>query len=124
MPAVASDGEFWIERVLSTIDQLEKDTKHVSPLDDVDEEELELRQKSRQIAERLRSVCPLFAGKQRQCLTMSRSQIAGPKARRVPGCCSRLPCCIIIALTKMSTRQYSRYVACYIMNGDYDLCLA
>ncbi|KAF9815443.1 hypothetical protein IEO21_04614 [Rhodonia placenta] len=56
MPAVASDGEFWIERVLSTIDQLEKDTKHVSPLDDVDEEELELRQKSRQIAERLRSI--------------------------------------------------------------------
>ncbi|KAI6036062.1 DNA polymerase phi-domain-containing protein [Pisolithus microcarpus] len=36
--AVASDGEFWISKVLSTLARLDKDTKHVDPLAPVDEE--------------------------------------------------------------------------------------
>lgn len=30
--AVASDGKFWISRVLALLSQLDKDTKHVTPL--------------------------------------------------------------------------------------------
>ncbi|CCM03691.1 uncharacterized protein FIBRA_05836 [Fibroporia radiculosa] len=56
VPAVASDGEFWIQRVLCTIGELEKDTKHVRTLDDVDEEQQQLRIKARQTVERLRKV--------------------------------------------------------------------
>ncbi|OCH90301.1 hypothetical protein OBBRIDRAFT_887807 [Obba rivulosa] len=54
--AVAADGEFWISKVLATIEQLEKDTKHVTPLNEADEEEQELRPKARQLIERLGSV--------------------------------------------------------------------
>jgi DNA polymerase phi len=46
--AVASDGEFWVSKVLSTIDKLEKDPAHVSLLaneDDEDEHALFLRAK-------------------------------------------------------------------------------
>ncbi|KAF8447475.1 DNA polymerase phi-domain-containing protein [Boletus edulis BED1] len=35
---VASDGEFWISKTLATIASLDKDTKHVKPLLDMDEE--------------------------------------------------------------------------------------
>ncbi|KAL4076956.1 DNA polymerase phi-domain-containing protein [Scleroderma yunnanense] len=35
---VASNGEFWISKVLKTLARLDKDTKHVSPLVPVDEE--------------------------------------------------------------------------------------
>ncbi|KAI0637371.1 DNA polymerase phi-domain-containing protein [Trametes polyzona] len=52
--AVASDGRFWVSRVLATIQELEKDTKHVRPLSEVDEEETELRQKAHQILARLK----------------------------------------------------------------------
>ncbi|EIW60756.1 DNA-directed DNA polymerase [Trametes versicolor FP-101664 SS1] len=51
---VASDGRLWVSRLLSTIQQLEKDTKHVRPLSEVDEEETELRQKAHQILARLK----------------------------------------------------------------------
>ncbi|KAI0350071.1 hypothetical protein OH77DRAFT_1100919 [Trametes cingulata] len=53
---VASDGRFWVSRVLSTIDELEKDSKHVRPLSELDEEEAELRQKAHQILARLKDV--------------------------------------------------------------------
>ncbi|KAI1788483.1 DNA polymerase phi-domain-containing protein [Ganoderma leucocontextum] len=52
--AVASDGRFWVSRVLSTIEQLEKDTKHVKPLSEPDEEEVEQRQKLHEILARLK----------------------------------------------------------------------
>ncbi|KAM5542581.1 hypothetical protein V8D89_003542 [Ganoderma adspersum] len=54
--AVASDGRFWVSRVLSTIEELEKDTKHIKPLSEVDEEEAEQRQKAREILARLKDV--------------------------------------------------------------------
>ncbi|EKM55908.1 uncharacterized protein PHACADRAFT_256841 [Phanerochaete carnosa HHB-10118-sp] len=54
--ASASDGLFWISRVLTTIGELEKDTKHVTALSEIDEEELALRQKARELTERLREV--------------------------------------------------------------------
>ena len=54
--AVASDGRFWVSRVLSTISELEKDVKHVKPLNEADEEEAEQRQKAREILGRLKDV--------------------------------------------------------------------
>ncbi|KAI9056874.1 hypothetical protein FKP32DRAFT_1598752 [Trametes sanguinea] len=54
--AVASDGRFWVSRVLSTIEQLQKDTKHVRPLSEADEEEAELLQKAHQLLARLKDV--------------------------------------------------------------------
>ena len=54
--AVASDGRFWVSRVLATIEELEKDTKHVRPLSEVDEDDAELRQKARQVLARLKDV--------------------------------------------------------------------
>lgn len=42
--------------MLSTIDDLEKDTKHVTPLSEVDEEEQALRQKARELIVRLKKV--------------------------------------------------------------------
>ncbi|KAI8998993.1 DNA polymerase phi-domain-containing protein [Trametes punicea] len=54
--AVASDGRFWVSRVLSTIRNLEQDAKHVRPLSEVDEEEAELRQKAYQLLDRLKDV--------------------------------------------------------------------
>jgi len=35
---VASDGQFWISKILETLARLDKDTKHVSPLVSLDEE--------------------------------------------------------------------------------------
>lgn len=45
-----------MSRVLSTIEELEKDTKHVKPLTPPGEEEVEQRQKVREILARLRNV--------------------------------------------------------------------
>ena len=56
MAAVASDGAFWVSKVLSTIDQLSQDTKHVSLLCDLDDEDKALRAKARELAERLSKV--------------------------------------------------------------------
>ena len=53
---MASDGRFWVSRVLATVELLEKDTKHVRPLNETDEEEVEQRQKARQIISRLKDV--------------------------------------------------------------------
>lgn len=43
MPGAASDGEFWISKVLKAIVALEKDTKHVVPLYQLDDQKLETR---------------------------------------------------------------------------------
>ncbi|KAH9842530.1 DNA polymerase phi-domain-containing protein [Rhodofomes roseus] len=56
IPAVASDGRFWVDRVLSTIEKLEKDPKHVAVLAELDEEDQALRSKARQLAARLKTV--------------------------------------------------------------------
>ena len=53
---MASDGRFWVSRVLSTVEELEKDTKHVKLLSPPDEEEVEQRQKVREILARLKDV--------------------------------------------------------------------
>ena len=55
--AVASDGRFWVSKVLSTIDQLNQDAKHVSPLSEVDEEDKAFRKSARELTERMSKVC-------------------------------------------------------------------
>jgi DNA polymerase phi len=50
---VASDGEFWISKVLATIKQLEKDTKHVTVITKFDEPTRALHVKARELAARL-----------------------------------------------------------------------
>jgi DNA polymerase phi len=54
--AVASDGNFWIAKAISTISQLEEDRKHVTLLENVEEEEQVLRAKARETVESLRKV--------------------------------------------------------------------
>jgi DNA polymerase phi len=54
--AVASDGDFWIAKVISTISQLEEDKKHVTLLENVEEEEQVLRVKAKETVESLRKV--------------------------------------------------------------------
>ncbi|KAI6032543.1 DNA polymerase phi-domain-containing protein [Pisolithus marmoratus] len=54
--AVATDGEFWISKVLTTLARLDKDTKHVSPLVPVDEETQALLDRVKKIHEKLGKV--------------------------------------------------------------------
>ncbi|KAI6131878.1 DNA polymerase phi-domain-containing protein [Pisolithus croceorrhizus] len=54
--AVASDGEFWISKVLSTLARLDKDTKHVDPLAPVDEETRALLDRVGKVHEKLSKV--------------------------------------------------------------------
>ncbi|KIO06410.1 hypothetical protein M404DRAFT_24641 [Pisolithus tinctorius Marx 270] len=54
--AVATDGEFWISKVLTTLVRLDKDTKHVSPLAPVDEETQELLDRVKKTHEKLGKV--------------------------------------------------------------------
>lgn len=56
MLGVASNGEFWISRTLETIEVLEKDTKHVNFLEEVDEDDRAVRVKARQLVETLKKV--------------------------------------------------------------------
>lgn len=58
VPGAASDGRFWIDRVLSTIELLEKDSKHVTILTEVDDEDRALRAKASQLSARLQTVGP------------------------------------------------------------------
>ncbi|KII88994.1 hypothetical protein PLICRDRAFT_108863 [Plicaturopsis crispa FD-325 SS-3] len=53
--AAASDGEFWVSKVLSTIEVLESDAKHVKLLADVEEEDAALREKARKVASQLKN---------------------------------------------------------------------
>ena len=60
---VAADGRLWVSRVLATVDALEKDAKHVKPLEEVDEEDAALRLKTREVLSRLKDVSlPLRCG--------------------------------------------------------------
>ncbi|KAI6006406.1 DNA polymerase phi-domain-containing protein [Pisolithus marmoratus] len=54
--AIATDGEFWISKVLTTLARLDKDTKHVSPLAPVGEETQALLGRVQKIHEKLDKV--------------------------------------------------------------------
>jgi len=54
--AVASDGDFWISKVLYTIDELEKDKKHVSLAIDIDEGDSALFNRARETITKLRKL--------------------------------------------------------------------
>lgn len=56
LSAAASDGEYWVSKVIDTIGRLEKDTKHVSLLHDADEVDISLRQHARETIISLREV--------------------------------------------------------------------
>jgi DNA polymerase phi len=56
LSAVASDGDFWMSKVLKTIETLEKDTKHLVPLVEVDEDQV-LYQKAQDVVAKLGRVC-------------------------------------------------------------------
>ncbi|KAI0691182.1 DNA polymerase phi-domain-containing protein [Cytidiella melzeri] len=53
---VASDGEFWVSKVLTSIERLEKDTKHVSLLAEVDGDEHALFSQARELIGRLQHI--------------------------------------------------------------------
>ncbi|KAF7338414.1 hypothetical protein MVEN_02067200 [Mycena venus] len=55
-PGIASDGEFWVSKVISGIDQLKEDTKRVVLLADSDETELALHKTVMETVEKLRGV--------------------------------------------------------------------
>jgi len=52
----ATDGGVWIAKVLSTIEQLEADKKHVELAIDFDEDEVALLKKAKETAEELGKV--------------------------------------------------------------------
>ncbi|PPR04947.1 hypothetical protein CVT24_010405 [Panaeolus cyanescens] len=52
----ASDGEFWLKKAFSTIQQLQQDVKHVALLEDLDEDEVELLNKAQEQITRLEKV--------------------------------------------------------------------
>ena len=55
--AVASDGDFWVSKVLESIARLETDSKHVEALTAVDDEDEEtLRLKAKELIGRLKRV--------------------------------------------------------------------
>ncbi|PSS32180.1 hypothetical protein PHLCEN_2v2053 [Hermanssonia centrifuga] len=54
--AVASDGQFWVSKVLSSIGRLEKDGKHVSPLSEVEEGDKAIHGEARALIERLNKI--------------------------------------------------------------------
>ncbi|KAE9400753.1 hypothetical protein BT96DRAFT_857021 [Gymnopus androsaceus JB14] len=53
---VAADGEFWVAKVLSTIENLKQDTKHVSAISEIDEEEEAVRLKVKEVVSKLKKV--------------------------------------------------------------------
>lgn len=56
LAGVAADGEFWISKALATIALLEKDTKHLTLLEEADEEDLAIRLKAQQLVQTLKDV--------------------------------------------------------------------
>ena len=68
---VASDGEFWIAKVLSAVETLEADKKHVKLLaeEDEDDETVQVRIKARETISKLRKVA--FALKLMSCVLMN-----------------------------------------------------
>jgi len=61
--AVASDGEFWVSKVLKTITALEADSKHTSILVEVNKEDQRLRQKTCLLISKLKNVSLSVSGK-------------------------------------------------------------
>lgn len=56
MSGVTSNGEFWVSRALGTIEILEKDIKHVSLLEDADEDDQAVRAEARRLVETLKKM--------------------------------------------------------------------
>lgn len=56
----AADGSFWVSKVVVTIEQLEKDSKHVEPLFEFDDAEKAIHEKAREVVTGLRKVSPFF----------------------------------------------------------------
>jgi hypothetical protein len=52
----ASDGEFWVSKALSTIEALEKDTKHVTLLEVIDKDDKLIRTSARHAVDNLKQV--------------------------------------------------------------------
>ncbi|KAJ3991119.1 DNA polymerase phi-domain-containing protein [Lentinula boryana] len=52
----AADGELWVDKVLSSIEELKQDTKHLTSVMEVDEEEEALRLKVREVVAQLKKV--------------------------------------------------------------------
>ena len=105
--AVAPDGQFWISKVLSTIEELEKDTKHVTLLSEVDEDEQAVRRKARELIERLHKVRAHPRFQQSVSLTSSgRYQTRRLTRPRALSCYFPRPCCISTAsMTRRTTRR-------------------
>ncbi|KAJ7273570.1 DNA polymerase phi-domain-containing protein [Mycena haematopus] len=55
-PGIASDGEFWVSKVISSIERLKEDTKRVALLADIDPTDFALHEKVLETVERLRKV--------------------------------------------------------------------
>ncbi|KAJ6546537.1 DNA polymerase phi-domain-containing protein [Mycena vulgaris] len=55
-PAVASDGEFWVSKVVTSIEQLQDDTKRVSLLAERDENDLAVHTRVKDTVQKLRGV--------------------------------------------------------------------
>ncbi|KAG7092382.1 hypothetical protein E1B28_008739 [Marasmius oreades] len=53
---VTSDREFWVSKVLAIIQDLRADTRHVTPLVDIDEEVNALHEKAKQVVAKLKTV--------------------------------------------------------------------
>ena len=58
---MASDGEFWVVKVLRTVEQLRKDSKHVEFIREIDETELEMGDKAVEVGKRLHMVCRSYS---------------------------------------------------------------
>ncbi|KAL1735154.1 DNA polymerase phi-domain-containing protein, partial [Schizophyllum commune] len=68
LSGTTTSGESWIVRVLSNIGTLEADTKHVTPLVDVDEEEASIRTKAKDLIAKLQKLDDNDAAKGAQLL--------------------------------------------------------
>ncbi|KAJ7740748.1 DNA polymerase phi-domain-containing protein [Mycena maculata] len=55
-PAIASDGEFWVSKIITTIEQLKADPKRVTLLADSDEDDTTLHSKVKNTVGKLRGV--------------------------------------------------------------------
>ena len=60
LPGVASDGEFWISKVLRTIIGLEGDSKHVKPLFRLDGDEHKIRDRAVLVIGKVKVSCKIF----------------------------------------------------------------
>ena len=56
-PGIISSGEFWVSKVISSVERLREDTKRVALLADSDEDDVALHAKVKDVIEKLRVVC-------------------------------------------------------------------